>query len=260
MKLDDSNKRYSAIIAGILIISVASIFVANLMGLRGYSIRSSSNLQLESAGIPFCDENSKSGVIEGDSHNRTNDVHIAQWCEVDCIDTEPGKIEVHEVYYDNVPLPLCVTAETVDDWYVIVNVTGGYEFTDGSIEFYQGKTGAKELVWNDCIQGMYLGYDLDSMDVTDQYKPPDCTEECCCCWKMIKIYVNPSCNNWACLDSNQMPEICGDCWFEVPPVDLDKEVMIKIKTEWEGCPSPDQQFEIIYAHKNCVHGIPNSRI
>jgi hypothetical protein len=267
MKLDDSNKNYSIIIAGILILSVTSIFVANLMGLGGHSIKSSRNLQLESAGLPFSAENSKSNIIEGNSQNGTNDVHVAQSCVIEDVPTEPGKLDIIATNYDNIPLPLCVTPETVDDWYVDVNVTGGYEFKEGKIKFYQkDEDGNLELIYNDCNPYMYLGYDLKWEFVTDLYKTEP-YEMCECCWDVIRISVDPTtCNNWACIDSSETPVIlyegeeCTECSITQFPVDLDKEVTIKLFTIWEGCPLEDQEFEIIYAHKNCVHRIPNSRI
>ena len=259
MKMDDSNKRYSTIIVGILVAFISSIFVANLIGFGGYSFNSSNALQLQSAGIPMYEESNNNLIGGNSSRGENNDVHIAQYCEVDGLDTVAGSIEYEDHYIDD-PLPLCITPEVVEDWWVVLKVIGGYEPTGGNIEVWQKGV----LVTNPCYGGpgtMYLGWVLaDPVDVTDQYNTGPC-----CCIRYYNLSIDPSlCNNWACIDSNQYPPVCDlGCVitdYEEGMTIPDKDVTLKIWTDWQGCGMPCQQFEIIYAHKNCVPGIPNSRI
>jgi hypothetical protein len=262
MKMDDSNRRYSRIIAGILVLFVSSIFVANLIGFGGYSINSSNALQLQSAGIPMFEESNNNLFGVNSSRGENNDVHIAQNCEIAGLDTEAGSIEYEDHYIDD-PIPLCLTPEEVEDWWMVVKVIGGYELVSGNLEIWQ--KGSK--VYNPCYTGpgaMYLGWDLATAeDVTDQYSGPGA----CCCIRYYNLSLDPYlCNNWGCIESNQYPPECAGCDV-IPPQGCGtipgKDVTLKIWTTWQGCDQECQQFEIIYAHKNYISGIsqlPNKKI
>jgi hypothetical protein len=243
MKIDNSNKRDSLIIAGILVFLITSIFVAFIIRFGDYSLNTEINKNAE-------EMYSESFVFKhNSSESETDDVHIAQSCNITGLDTVPGSITIDSYYYDD-PLPLCVTPEVVSDWFVLVRSEGGYVPTGGDIEFWQ----KDQLVWNDCWedgQTMYLGYGIAVEDVTDGIY----TTDPCCCVRWYNLTIDTSCNNWACLDSNQYPPVCGDCEitdFEAGMEIPDKDVDLHIRMDWEGCTMPDQQFEIIYAHKSCV--------
>ena len=187
--------------------------------------------------------------------------------EIDGLDTEQGYIKLIDMA-DIEPIPLCVTPDVVDDWYAIVEVWGGYVPLDGSLEM-QGKDGR---IWNPCIPGMYLGWDIDWTllgSICDLMKTEDgqallislgyCLAEleqmeCCCCHKIWEARVNPSCNNWGCIDSNQYPELipgCFDGLFDVipnacsPDEIFEKDIKLIIDTLWEGCPDEKQKFQVL---------------
>ena len=197
----------------------------------------------------------------------SNVVLIPENGEIDGLDTEQGYIKLIDLA-DIDPIPLCVTPDVVDDWYAIVEVWGGYVPLDGSLEM-QGKDGR---IWNPCIQGMYLGWDIDWTllgSICDLMKTEDgqallidlgyCLEElrqmeCCCCHKIWEARVNPSCDNWGCIESNQYPALepgCFDDLFNVIPNECspneiyDKDIKLIINTKWEGCPDRKQKFWVI---------------
>jgi hypothetical protein len=264
MKIFNSNKSYSMIIAWILVASIASIFVAYVLGVVGHGVYSDHGIQTHGIGFPVQTKNNnrdefslENGMLgDNSSISGINDVHVAQSCDVE-VDTQKGKIEIVDENYDNVPLPLCVTPDTVKNWWVVVNATGGYKplkdcnHRIGMIEFWQkNNLGVPELISNCYNPYMKLAYYLKAKEVTADYV--DCDnmyDECCCCVTYWNITIDTSCGNWACIDSNDEPDVPGCCIVD-PPVDLDKEVTIKINTDWCGCCLQDQQFEIIYAHKS----------
>ncbi len=249
MKIDSSNKSDSLIIAGILVFLITSIFVAFIIRFGDYSLNTEVNTNPEEV-------YSERFVFKHNSSElETDDVHIAQSCVLEDLDTEPGEITIEDYYYDD-PLPLCVTPEVLSDWFVLVKSVGGYVPTGGDIQFWQ----KGELIWNDCYGNghqMYLGYGIDVEDVTDIYGTAPC-----CCARWYNLTIDTSCENWACIDSNQYPPVCEGCTitdFEEGMTIPDKEVDVYIWMDWEGCPMPSQEFEIIYAHKSYVLGVPNSQ-
>jgi hypothetical protein len=265
MKIDDSNKRYSMIIAGIMVLSIVSIFVAYLSAIGGQNLHFSNGFQILGVGTnPRLTEGSADKHSE-DSRN-SNPVPVAQNCTVGPFDTEAGEIEIIDCnfpyideYGNLLPLPLCITNEMAQTWNWTVRVKGGYEPQDTfgywplyGITFWQDKNkdGEPELIqgWN--------------IDWTRTVK----CDGCCSCWEW---FGEPAwCGNKVCLDSNQYPTLIGCsgtyCDIQVPDGQTEipgKEVYMKIDTLWEGCPLDTQQFAIILAHKKDeISLIPNFRI
>ncbi|MFX0009768.1 MAG: hypothetical protein ACFE9R_05590 [Candidatus Hermodarchaeota archaeon] len=222
MEIEEGNKRYSKIIAGILAFTVLSIFMIILLGVGNQKIQAQVNMLPRSAGfqssVGLIDEDQNSGGIVLES--------VAQRGWVDCLDTEQGYIKVIDYNFDY-PLPLHLSEEELADWYVILEVRGGYDPLDGYIDVYQGKEGFKGRLLMDWD---YLGFRpswYEYWNVT--FKPEG------------DIF----------LDSNQFPVVDHDLFFinkegEIPG----KDVGFDVWTLWTGCGEDNQNFEIILVQKS----------
>ncbi|NHI90045.1 MAG: hypothetical protein EAX87_11030 [Candidatus Thorarchaeota archaeon] len=139
--------------------------------------------------------------------------------------TEQGTIDFYDEYLPEY-LPLCVNTAALSDYYVDVVVHGGYtpaEFAS-YINVWQ-KTDFKGR-----IDIQWTKMELDG--------------DCCATFFRATFYVVED----FCLDSSQYPSV-NDPWeIDMTPGDMipDKEVYLKIHTEWSGCvPGGDQDFTII---------------
>jgi len=182
----------------------------------------------------------------------SNDMSVPLKCEVKDIDTEEGYIKVCEAYFDDI-LPLCVTDDTVSDWYVIYASYGGY-FPTG---------GVAQLIQKD---GCHGNIDIIVDDTFDSsiYQPPcgcGVDESSCCDVEFYKIIFDVQ-DDCIYLDSNHLPsnpEVdesacvgCEDfnCWITTDPAcTLQKEVKLTMWEDWMGCELPDQSFEVMLAYK-----------
>ena len=134
-------------------------------------------------------------------------------------DTEKGSIEVLDFYIPEI-MPLCLTEEELNRWYVDLLVVGGYELICGYIDVFQ--KGAY-------VGTIYLDWTVTHDDVL-----------CCVDYYHVSFYGGP-----ICLDSNQYPDVCAP--FELcAPFDTipGKEVTFDLSTCWTGCENPDQNFAI----------------
>jgi hypothetical protein len=259
MKIYDSNKWYSMIIAGILVTSVLVIFVAFALGVNGtnnFSDNSDRSLQpigpedLYISGTNksenFLDEVIKAktghGDVLGDQTVYNPDHHYV----------EPGEIEFVDDNFDD-DFPVCVTPDWGDDKWVVVRVRGGYVPEKKSYYGYPGqyyglfiitdKDG--NIIWNPCPPpNMYVGWFLE--DIYDSWT---CEGSVCdACWVYYNFTINGHiCDNWICLDSSYDPD-GGNKQSE-------KYVLVEYDIHWKGC-----EFDYMLAHENRVPGIPNSRI
>ncbi|MFX1324967.1 MAG: hypothetical protein ACFE8N_08415, partial [Promethearchaeota archaeon] len=180
MKIDNSNKRYSTIFAGILVILVLSILVAFLIGCGDHNIYNQDKVKIASKKANLSPDCYRLGRDGG----KSKDVPVAQdFCWLD-IDTERGTME-WKVVLDGIEwksdtgyvaeefeIPLCI--KDIDDisdanydlldpslWYIEVIVTGGYEPKApptylNRIKFTQkdGLEGYVDVIWD---QGQYVG-------------------------------------------------------------------------------------------------------
>jgi hypothetical protein len=171
------------------------------------------------------------------------DVSVADSGFFGPFDTEPGAIEVVHANLPEGPLPLCITQEYVDPFYMVVASKGGYEPVGGLIMVFQDKN---------CFQGA-IGIVWEEVDCHVEDGPyADC---CWTFWKATLVVCEP-----ICLESNVAPEVCPPWCVYPDDIDLMKDVWLCIKTMWTGCPLPDQHFLIILAHKVMSQkNIPNSR-
>jgi hypothetical protein len=249
MKIDDSNKSYSYLIAGILIISVLSIFLAFALG-------NGSVFNLEQNAV-------NSTALQKTQDNNLlytgNDicVSIAQKRDWNDLDTAEGHLKILE---HNIPdfetqgVPLCIDDALVANWYVLVESKGGYHpVTCGTrIDIYQEKTYADGSVVRD-----WLGY--IKVTWTIELDPPCCTVIYRANFDVFSDDASdPDCIH---IESNKFPEssIIPPWRLEkcVPDTqDLDKWVDIELKSKWAVCGDSSQCFEIILIPKNKFPGSP----
>ena len=134
-------------------------------------------------------------------------------------DTVPGSIEIVDWYIPEI-MPLCLTQEELDMWFVDLVVIGGYELVCGYIDVYQ--KGAY-------VGTIYVDWNVVHDDVL-----------CCVDYYYISFYGGP-----ICLDSNQYPDVCAP--FDLcAPFDTipGKEVTFDLYSCWTGCSEPNQNFAI----------------
>ncbi|MFX1312549.1 MAG: hypothetical protein ACFFHD_08060 [Promethearchaeota archaeon] len=172
-------------------------------------------------------------------------VHVAYKCDVCDLDTEQGYIKVIDSYIDD-PLPLCINDANVGDWFLLLEVRGGYHFMGGTINFYQ--------------KGEWAGY-LEIILLSETHK-----QDCECCYTEVELGVWADCHSF-CLDSNQYPELIGfdNCWMELPEGQSfddgipGKDVDLSISMTWAGCGEEDQSFKIIPAQKYDISRSPTPK-
>ena len=149
------------------------------------------------------------------------------------MNTEQGTIEVH---CSNLPavLPLCITQDVLDSWFVCVAVTGGYEPLGGIITLSQKGIEVADI----CVSW----WNWDSFGCDGEYWRADFTlvgeEEC------------------ILLDSNQWP--AGAVPLEDNPTIPGKEVTIDWCSLWKGCEDRNQMFTLIQTQKSDVFRVPSS--
>jgi hypothetical protein len=242
MKIINSNKSYYMIIAGILVISILSIFMVFSLGVRGYCVYKPNATYPHSVG--FLDTNKDASESNYSENNKI--VSVAQSKELKALDTEKGSINV---IGGNLPdwdkVPLCIKQSDLNGYYMLVSSCGGYTPRDGwSIQLYQDRDNVKstkELIGT--IQLIYTK--VDSMS------------SCCCTVYNITFIVIGGCIH---VDSNEFPDAPAGWDFSKGSCccDLNKKVDIKVTTLWEGCSDQCQRFGLILT-QNFVFRIPNSQ-
>jgi len=187
-------------------------------------------------GLPFVMGNNLSDDSEMDLLE-ISDVPVAEEFSELGVDTESGTVDID---FDVATLPLCLTDENVNDYFNLTALSyGGYEPTGGLITVTQDKADW----WG------YQGF-ID-IDWKKTGRTPCGIIEWTATLDVVGVIS---------LDSNHLPEVTGgaleDGWRPSDP--LDKEVDIKVSTNWEGCPWPDQKFKIILAQKSSFRSPPTS--
>jgi len=225
----DRVKLDLSIVAGILLALIVSIFLG--FALVGGSLINSDNikppinldykkLQVEIAGIdPY---------LSG--YNPIVSVAQKGCCSMD---TEKGSIEIYDYYLPDV-LPLCITQADLDNYWVTVVVTGGYEPIDGSITLCQKGEwkGDIDIIWT------YLGHEPCYADY----------------W--MATFVLPDGVDSIELDSNQWPDGAIPSYPEYDTIP-GKKVCLMWETLWQGCIEEKQRFELIQIHYNdCIKNVP----
>jgi hypothetical protein len=227
MEIESNNERYYLIIAGILVFTVLSIFVVLVLGFGGHLM---SNLNVIDSNI---------GVFPLDSRddfsNNAGTIEIGSVPEKGVFgpfDTKPGEMKIFDQYLPVDPLPLKITNDYLNDYWVVVGTYGGYSWISGYIKVMQTKS--DENLWSNIV-----GY--IKITATEIEGPHG--------WTTYNLTFSIHGDHPIILDSNHPPvSPLGDFWVNGPD-NLDKWVWLKVDTTWEGCPLPEQQFMVILTQK-----------
>ena len=223
MNVDDSNKGSLIIIAGFLVFTVLSIFVVIALGFGGHLM------------FKLDDTSSNNGVFPlnsiDDFSKNTRNVEIVTVPEKGVFgpyDTETGEMKIIDQHLPVDPLPLKITDEYLDNFWIEVGTYGGYSWIGGYIKVMQAKS--DENIWNNIV-----GYiDITATEIEGPHG-----------WTVYNLTFSVDGNHPIILDSNHPPDSpLGDFWVNGPEY-LDKWVWLKVSTTWEGCPLPEQQFMVI---------------
>ncbi|MFX0105324.1 MAG: hypothetical protein ACFE75_07530 [Candidatus Hodarchaeota archaeon] len=243
MNLDNSNKRYSHFIAGILIISVASIFLVCASGIWEHKVISNYNPLTN--GLVMTASN-RNNIMENNHMVIPPGVDLLPINEKICkvFDTEKGWL-----YFDqsNIPttFPLTITQTMVDAWDVIVYAHGGYEFKCGEVDLWQKGEWKGELEYD--VETVVYGATVDAGALGIGTLSGDYVVD------IYTLNLTITSGTQIDLDSNYVPSLYDSGWmrvFDGPcPGDLGKEVKFKEKMKWSGCHLPDQDFRVILAYK-----------
>lgn len=243
MELDDTDNRYSLLIAGILVATIFSIFLVIALGAWGHSIFSGTGIEPVPGGLPVIISNGENAT---EYDNPLDEIlsgveflPVTDGCMLEDLDTEPGWVYIHDFTVLD-PLPLCLTGKIGG---ATVISYGGYDFFGGTGMIFQGKSDAP-------LCEKFVGtFDIDVTGWYEDYPPDHCPWADPCC--MVDVWTVDF-NVVGCiqLDSNHAPTVVGDCCqvFDLcdgVPDDLDKYVDLGFITCWSGCEKPDQDFQII---------------
>ena len=144
MKLDNSNKSYSNVIAGILAISVFCILLAFFMGFGG-----NDNFGLNRG---------QTGLLVGNEYyvpeydlGSNKDVPVPQCYYLGRFDTAVGSIAIGNSYFnplsgDEVIIPLTFELNDLIDG-IEVSTVGDYEPLSGTLKIRQKKAGYEVIYW-----------------------------------------------------------------------------------------------------------------
>jgi hypothetical protein len=189
----------------------------------------------------------------------SSDVPVPEKGCFEGFDTVAGKMELFNVIMPDPAvdlLPLCLDQTWLDQWSLTVGTLGGYSPVSGCIKVYQEKTGDPNCIPVGYIEVIYsTGYHDDTDPAYHGWVFYDVT---------FKLPDGPdgAPGHPIVLDSNHIPDNIGSdfCVWDGGHPNLDKFVDFCIKTIWEGCRLPEQQFMVILAHKVMSQKIiPNSR-
>jgi hypothetical protein len=170
----------------------------------------------------------------------------------DTHDTEPGALwyedsytGFHDAAGNELPLPLCINETVVDQWYLDIRVSGGYEpykpyspWYDiyGQVSIYQ--------------KGEYKGYlNIVGYSVTYHYQP----NVMGVCEKTYRLYFDIDWEYYDefCIDSNQWPITFDPDWYTYDLYPYTDTIPGKDCFDfnfwmgWSGCSKEDQSFMLI---------------
>lgn len=230
MKIDRVRLDLS-IVAGILLVLFVSIFLGfALVGgflTNSDNIKPSINLEYKKFQVDIAGTDP---YLSG--YNPIVSVAQKGCC---CMDTLPGEIVIDSYNLPEV-LPLCLTQEILDNYYLTVNVTGGYEPIGGSITLYQkfAKVGEIDVIWTNA--------------------DPEVTS-CLEVWTATLVLTDGP----IILESNQWPAGAEPLFPEYETIP-GKRVCVSYESLWQGCNLEEKQrFELIQIHQHvCIKIVPNS--
>lgn len=255
----ETTDSYSKTVTGILIVAVGLAVMVLICGVWVITTYGVNGNQSVNTVIPFVPEMrpSEKSILEDqisedmDSDLKvydlnpsealvmtgTGDVLVTERCEVGFMDVDPGYLCVSDAYLPET-LPICITNDFLEEFYITVSSYGGYAPLNGWVRLFQMKT-----------DGMYEG----QIDITWTLVG----EAVCPCTGCVADIYEATFTVEApiMLESNHPPAaICGDCDLcfipEWAPEELGKEVFVVIQSDWTGCNGPDQKFRVIPAHES----------
>jgi hypothetical protein len=249
----ETNGSYYKVVTGIILFTIALTVGLSIMGVgdvaqNGFQqdfelpfipenklsdessleIRFSEDLSQE---IKYLSENSEDSFSEA-AFCGSSDVLVPKKGVFGPFDTVPGEMELIRSVLPVDPLPLKITNEYLDDYWILVGTTGGYSWVDGCIKVMQAKS--DESIWDNVV-GII---DITAMPVQGPHG-----------WAYYNLTFTVSGDHPIILDSNHPPDSPLGDFCVWGPSDLDKFVHLKVSTTWEGCHLPEQQFMVILAHK-----------
>jgi hypothetical protein len=150
----------------------------------------------------------------------------------DCADwvlePEDGYIDIVSTRLPTGDIPLCIDQAYLDQFYVVINVYGGYELLDMCL--YLEQKGMRY-----CVNIVLL----------DAWKG-----DCCADWYyQFGLALPPGVEQY-CFDANNFPEVGGDFYLTHHPdaEDLGKEIYAHFCSLWRGCELEIQEFLISEVH------------
>ena len=243
----ETNGSYSKAVTGIIIITLA--FTVGLI-ILGVWEPEQNGIQQENYNMPFVPENkiseessseptssedlseeirTSSETTEEDFSDAavsgSGDVLVLEVGSVCDLDTVAGTLEIIDSNLPSEPLPLTMDQAWLDQWFVMVESVGGYEFIEGLMVIKQKDIDNQYIRIYATDQSTFTHYEL----------------KFALCDPSIPIMI----------ESNHVPTIIGDdSWLcVIPDQELAKRVDLCFMTTWTGCFKPDQEFLVILAHK-----------
>jgi hypothetical protein len=242
MEIANSNKRYSIIIAGILVIMTVAIFIAFTMGVLGNKIYSVNGVQpigkiLDNSGRTISENNLN--ILKGSDKLVLGS---KRGCDIPDMKTEPGTIDVSWVLNDpTYQLPLCIDEQADIDPFdvaldIFLEICGGYKPSTDSYVY---------------LDQFWCGTLYDGMIGITWTPLPKQQEDCCCItrWEGHFVYVED-----LCFVSTELPTVTPICMSDPDddhcpdPWEVDhKLVDVELNLKFEGChfwtiPASDFQF------------------
>jgi len=273
MKIDNSNKRYSTVFAGILVILAISIFLVLFIGCGDNNFYEQDKIRVSFSGI--CPDSEKQDLIRDLGKNKN--VPVAQfedWCGVTA---KAGLVDFSVIWFDYND-----NGFDVDDYYL--NIEDGTRYME-----------LPNYIIDDLLSIDDLGVDTDGDGVQDEdelshwamtatvtggYHPLTWGtyldiyfKKATCCgqyietfagrvyifWELVSItggqanYVghfmvanDPPTSDSITLESSRAPD---GTW-------MGKTYNIEFYSTWAGCGEPDQEFEYILAQKKLIFRSP----
>ncbi len=225
----ETKGSYSKFVIGILLITVASIFIASAVTAEA-DIHTDNNV-----GLAYVMHNNLGDVSE---ISRFGDESLAK--KDDLVvhkNTEVGTIDITWEYCD--PLPLCLTQADIDNWgaVLIAKIKGGYEPIGGTVDITQGDLDFWPWKFED-LPDLEIYWDPE----------PYMHEECYYDYWLgyVRLTADVSSIEFA---SNQWPDGARPVQWSGPCIP-GKQVNFEFDIKYQGCTEEDQQFWLIMTHKS----------
>ncbi|MHA1886357.1 MAG: hypothetical protein ACW96S_14980 [Promethearchaeota archaeon] len=248
MTIDFSKKRYSIILAGILLAFVASIIIVIALGIGDFKTHSNQEFETFNRGpsLDMSVDMAPSIIYYEECFKERQLVPGAEVAFELNHDVEPGWMEVqYDIPYE---FPICITEDYVDQNFgITVWSYGGYHPDDlggNYMVLYQpktGKGGILDITWEESL------------------------EELPCSTTIFTASFDIVGGGPIILESNHLPQVITNADYPFlleaePTCNLDKWVHVGVFSSWAGCDDVNQKFKLILVHYHCVLRIPNSRI